>query len=165
MGLDVSLAVLGSEPPRDSRPWALGMEAELKRHDDAVAQASSRKRLAVDDVSWEDAVKERRRTKQRRSAWLRDREVAWWDSQAQKVQDASDQGDAFGVFSTFKEMLRRKRSAWANHFAAIGVAARVWDNIPELSAMDSVLGSAPAPNELHAGGRRTGIGSGKMPIL
>ena len=113
LGLDVSLAVLGSELQRDSRPWVLGMEAELKQHDDAVAQASSRKRLAVDDVSWEDAVKEWRRTKRRRSAWLRDREVAWWDAQAQKVQDASDQGDAFGVFSTFRELRSRGSSVRA----------------------------------------------------
>ena len=179
LGLDVSLAVLGSEPRRDSRPWVLGMEAELKQHDDAVAQASSRKRLAVDDAAWEDAVKELRRTKRRRSAWLREGEVEWWDAQAQKVQDASDQGDAFGVISTFKELRSRgssvragevrpqdveeELSAWANHFAAIGagegeIAARVWDNIPELTAMDSVLDSAPAPNELHAALRQMSLG-------
>ena len=132
-------------------PWVLGVEAELKQHDDAVAQASSRKRLAVDVVSWDNADEEWRRTKRRRSAWLRDREVAWWDAQAQKVQDASDQSDSFGVFSTFRELRSRgssvragevrpqnveeERSAWANHFAAIGagegeVAARVWDNVP-----------------------------------
>ena len=179
LGLDVSLAVLGTEPRRDSRPWVLGVEAELKQHDDAVAQASSRKRLAADDASWGDADKEWRRTKRRRSAWLRDREVAWWDAQAQKVQDASDQGDSFGVFSTFRELRSRgssvragevrpqnveeERAAWANHFAAIGagegeVAVRVWDNVPELTAMDSVLGSAPAPNELHAALRQMSLG-------
>ena len=54
----------------------------------------------------------------------------------------------------------------ANHFAAIGagegeVAARVWDNIPELTAMDSVFGSAPAPNELHAALRQMSLGLGK----
>ena len=85
----------------------LGWKLSLRQHDDAVAQASSRKRLAVDDASWDDAVKEWRRTKRRRSAWLRDREVAWWDAHAQKVQDASDQGDAFGVFSTFRELRSR----------------------------------------------------------
>ena len=157
----------------------LGVEAELRQHDDAVAQASSWKRLAADDVSWEDAVKEWRRAKRRRSAWLRDGDFAWWDSQAQKVQDASDQGDSYGVFSTFKESrfrgssvhagevrpedVEEERLAWANHFAAIGagegeVAAWVWENIPELSAMNSVFGSAPAPNELHAALRQMSLG-------
>ena len=110
LGLDASSAVLGSEPPRDPRPWLLGAEAELKQHDDAVAHASSRKRMAEGDVPWRDADKEWRRTKRRRSAWLRDREVAWWDSQAQKVQQSSDQGAASGVFATFRELRTRGSS-------------------------------------------------------
>ena len=143
----------------------LGVEAKLKQHDDAVAQASSRKRLAEDEVSWMAATKEWRRTKRRRSAWLRDRKVAWWDSRADKIQGAADHGDAFGVFATFRELRQRgssiragevkpkdvetERAAWATHFATIGagegeVAARVWGNIPSLSPMDSVFGLAPA---------------------
>ena len=52
LGLEVASAVLGPEPPKDSRPWVLGFEAELQHHDVAVAQASSRKRSAVDDEGW-----------------------------------------------------------------------------------------------------------------
>ena len=52
LGLEVASAVLGPEPPKDSRPWVLGFEAELQNHDVAVAQASSRKRSAVDDEGW-----------------------------------------------------------------------------------------------------------------
>ena len=45
--------------------------------------------------------------KRRRSAWLREKEISWWDSQAQLVQDKADQGDAVGVFATFKELRNR----------------------------------------------------------
>ena len=96
------------------------------------------------------------------SAWLREKEVSWWDSQAQLVQDKADQGDAFGVFATFKELRNRgatvhlgdvrpadveaERDAWAEHFRLIGegeglVSDRVWDNIPSYSPMDDCLGS------------------------
>ena len=48
MGLDVASVVLGSQPPKDARPWVVGAEAELKRHDDEVAQASTKKREAFE---------------------------------------------------------------------------------------------------------------------
>ena len=54
---EVASAVLGPEPPRDSRPWVVGLETELRHFDDAVAQASSRKRSAVDDDEWRSAQK------------------------------------------------------------------------------------------------------------
>ena len=73
------------------------MEADLKQRDDAVAHASSNgKRMAEDDESWRVAEQEWRQSRRRRSAWLRDRDVEWWDKQAQRVQDASDQGDPLG---------------------------------------------------------------------
>ena len=59
MGLDVVSAALGPELPKDSRPWVVGAEAELRHHDDAVAQGSSMERAAVDDDAWWVADKER----------------------------------------------------------------------------------------------------------
>ena len=100
-----------------------------------------------------------------------EKEVSWWDSQAQLVQDKADQGDAFEVFTTFKELRNRgssvhlgevrpadveaERDACAEHFRLIGEAEglasdRVWDNIPSYSPMEAVWGHALAPNELHA---------------
>ena len=105
-------------------------------------------------------------------AWLREREVSWWDSQAQLVQDEADQGDAFGVFATFKELRIRgatvhlgevrpadvdaERDAWAGEGEGL-VSDRVWDNIPSYSPMDVVWGNAPAPNELHAALRQMSL--------
>ena len=85
--------------------------------------------------SWEElreSMAEIRRCKRRRSAWLSAREVEWWDDKARQVQDKADQGDAFGVFATFKELRNRglsfslgevrpadvqsERDAWAEHF-------------------------------------------------
>ena len=94
---------------------------------------------------------ELRRCKRRLNAWLRDKEVAWWDAKAQQVQDKAGQGDAFGVFATFKELrhqgssvalgdvcpkeVQSERDAWAEHFCLIGegtgsVKDRVWANVP-----------------------------------
>ena len=76
---------------------------ELVTFDQAVTQASCcRKRAAESWDDWWEANRELRRSKRRRTAWLRDKEVAWWDAKAQKVQDQADQGDAFGVFATFQ---------------------------------------------------------------
>ena len=107
------------------------------------------------------------------------KEVAWWDQKAQQVQDKADQGDAFGVFATFKELRLRgasislgevrpadapfERDAWAEHFRLIGegpgsVEDRVWANVPSFSPMDAVWGNAPAPNELHAALRQMSLG-------
>ena len=171
LGLGVARAVLGDEPCRDPRPWIRGLEGELQGFDRAVSQASSRKRKAESEEEFRAASYAVRRCKRRRSAWLREKEVSWWNSQAQLVQDKADQGDAFGVFATFKELRNRgatvhlgdvrpaeveaERDAWAEHFRLIGegeglVSDRVWDNIPSYSPMDAVWGHAPAPNELHA---------------
>ena len=70
-----------------------------------MTQASCRKRAAESWDDWWEANRELRRSKRRRTAWLRDKEVAWWDAKAQKVQDQADQGDAFGVFATFKVVI------------------------------------------------------------
>ena len=43
-------------------------------------------------------------------AWLREKEVQWWDAKAQLVQDKADQGDAFGVFATFQDLQLRGSS-------------------------------------------------------
>ena len=72
VGLEVASAVLGSEPPHDSRPWVAGAEAERKQHDDAAAQAPPRL------------------TKHRRAAWLREKEVAWWEGQAAAWRGSGD---------------------------------------------------------------------------
>ena len=61
----------------------------------------SPKRKAERWDDWRDSVADVRRFKQRRSAWLRSKEVAWWDHKAQQAQDKADQGDAFGGFATF----------------------------------------------------------------
>ena len=164
---------------RDSRPWVVGSETELQQHDVAVAQASSRKRSAVDDEGWRLAQKARRQTKRRRSAWLRDKEVSWWEGQANKIQAAADAGDSFGVFSTFEALRSRgssvragevrprdvdaERAALAAHFEAIGageglVSPQVWEHIPSFSPMNSVFDAEPAPNELHAAPRQMSLG-------
>ena len=161
LGLGVARVVLGDEPCRDSRPWVRGLEGDLQGFDRAVSQASSRKRKAESADEFRAASYAVRRCKRRRSAWLREREVSWWDAQAQLVQDKADQGDAFGVFATFKELRNRgatvhlgdvkpadveaERAAWAEHFRLIGegeglVSDRVWDNIPSCSPMDAVCG-------------------------
>ena len=119
----VARAVLGDEPCRDPRPWVRGCEGALQRK-------------AESEAEFRAASYEVRRCKRRRSAWLREKEVSWWDSQAQLVQDKADQGDAFGVFATFKELRNRgatvhlgdvrpadveaERDAWAEHFRLIG---------------------------------------------
>ena len=45
-------------------------------------------------------------------AWLRSKEVVWWDAKAEQAQDKADQGDVFGVFATleFKEL--QNRGSW-----------------------------------------------------
>ena len=110
LGLGVARAVLGEEPCSDPRPWVRGCERELQGFDQAVSQASSRKHKADSEAAFRAASYEVRRCKRRQSAWLREKEVSWWDSQAQTVQDKADQGDAFGVFATFKELRNRGAS-------------------------------------------------------
>ena len=90
MGLGVARAVLGEEPKKDPRPWVRGCEKELVTFDRAVTQASCRKRVAESWDDWWEANREVRRSKRRRTAWLRDKEVAWWDAKAQQVQDQAD---------------------------------------------------------------------------
>ena len=175
LGLGVARAVqsvLGEEPCRDPRPWVRGF-------DQAVSQASSRKRKADSEAAFRAASYDVRRCKRRRSAWLREKAVVWWDSQAQLVQDKADQGDAFGVFATFKELRNRgasvhlgdvrpadadaERDAWAEHLRLIG-KGKDWFrivfgiNIPSYSPMETVWGHAPAPNELHAALRQMSLG-------
>ena len=75
-----------------------------------------RKRKAEDWDEWKASVADVRCCKRRRSAWLRSKEVAWWDQKAQQVQDKADQGDAFGVFATFKEL----PASWRFHFSRRG---------------------------------------------
>ena len=144
-----------------------------------MTQASCRKRAAESWDEWRELTREVRRCKRRRIAWFRDKEVAWWDAKAQQVQDRADQGDAFGVFATFKELRHRgssvasgdvcpkevqgERDAWAEHFRLIrevtgSVEDRVWANVPSYSPMDAVWGNAPAPNELHAALRQMSLG-------
>ena len=154
LGLGVARAIVGEEPKKGPRPWVRGCENELVSFDRAVAQASSQK-------------------------WEADKEVAWWDAKAQQVQDKAEQGDAFGVFATFKELRSRGSSvalgdvcpkvvqaecdAGAERFRLMGegtgsVDDRVWANVPSHPPMDFVWGNAPAPNELHAALRQTSLG-------
>ena len=179
LGVGVARAVLGEEPKRDVRPWVRGCEPELSGFDRAISDASIRKRQAETWEEWSASVAEVRRCKRRRVAWLRSKEVAWWDAKAQQAQDKADQGDAFGVFATFKELRLRgsslssgeirpaeaelERDAWAEHFRMIGEGAgsvddRVWSNVPSYPPMDVVWGNAPAPNELHAALRQMSLG-------
>ena len=60
------------------------------------------KRQAETWEEWSESVAEVRRCKRRRLAWLRSREVAWWDSKAQQAQDKADQG----MLSGFLLLLR-----------------------------------------------------------
>ena len=86
-------------------PWfGVVSLAELSFYDHAVSRASIRKRQAETWEEWSESVAELRRCKRRRLAWIRSKEVAWWDAKAQQAQDKADQGDAFGVFATFKEL-------------------------------------------------------------
>ena len=87
------------EPKKDPRLWVRGCENEFVTFDQAVAQASCRKRAAESWDEWWESNREVRRV-----AWLRNKEVTWWNAKAQQVQDKADQGDAFGVFATFKEL-------------------------------------------------------------
>ena len=124
----------------------------MSTYDQAASGACTRKRQADSLEELRESVAEIRRCKRRRSAWLRAKEVEWWDDKARQVQDKADQADAFGVFfSTFKELRNRglsfalgevrpadvqsERDAWAEHFRLIGegsglVAEKVWDNVP-----------------------------------
>ena len=125
----------------------------------AISDASVRKRQAETWEEWSESVAEVRRCKRRRVAWLRSKEVVWWDAKAQQAQDRAGQGDAFGVFATFKELRLRgsslssgeirpaeaelERDAWAEHFRMIGEGAgsvddRVWSNVPSYPPMDVV---------------------------
>ena len=179
LGLGVARAVLGEEPRRDPRPWVRGCEADLRAFDASVTEASSRKRKAESWEMWREADYAVRRCKRRRSAWLREKEVEWWDAKAKLAQDKADLGDSFGLFATFKELRLRgsnvslgdarpaevqsERDAWAEHFRLIGegpgsVADHVWDNVPSYSPMPLVFGEAPAPNELHAALRQMSLG-------
>ena len=86
---------------QDHRPWVKGFEHELATYDQAVSGACTRKRHAESLEELRESVAEIRRCKRRRSAWLRSKEVEWWDDKARQVQDKADQGDAFGVFFHF----------------------------------------------------------------
>ena len=128
LGLGVARAVLGEEPKKDPRPWVRVCEKELVTFDQAVTQASRRKRAAESWDDWWEANREVRSSKRRRTAWLRDKEVAWWDASPKEVQG--------------------ERDAWAEHFRLIGegtgsVEARVWENVPSYSPMDAFWGNAP----------------------
>ena len=90
LGLGVARAVLGEEPKPDPRPWVRGCEPELRVFVQAVLQASSRKRSAGSWSEWREADYDVRRCKRRRGAWLREKEVQWWDVKAKMVQDQVD---------------------------------------------------------------------------
>ena len=179
LGLGVARAILGEEPRRDPRPWVRGCEGELRELDRAVSAAFSRKRNADDIAVFQAASYEARRCKRRRLAWLREKEVRWWDSRAQLVQERADQGDAFGLFDTFKDLRARgasvhlgevqpadvaaERDAWAEHLWKIGegegsVTEKVWENVPSYTPMSQFWGDARAPNELHAALRQMSLG-------
>ena len=51
LGLGVARAILGEEPKKDPRAWVRGCEKEIVTFDQAVTQASCRKRAAE---SWDD---------------------------------------------------------------------------------------------------------------
>ena len=134
LGVGVARAVLGEEPKKDPRPWVRGGEAELLVLDRSLGP--SRKRSAETAEQWHDANVDVRRSKRRRLRWLKDREVRWWDQKVQAAQDKADQGDAFGLFATFRELRSRgasipsgevapkdaqaEQDAWAEHFRLIG---------------------------------------------
>ena len=114
----------------------------MSTYDQAVSGAYTRKRQADSLEELRESVAEIRRCERRRSAWLRAKEVEWWDDKARQVQDKADQGDAFGGFSTFKELRNRglsfalgevrpadvqsERDAWAEHFRLIGEGSGWW---------------------------------------
>ena len=58
-----------------------------------------------------------RRCKRRRAAWLREKEVAWWDAKAQQVQ-AMISSVALG--DVCSRDIQVERGAWAEHFRLIG---------------------------------------------
>ena len=101
LGVGVARAVLGEEPKRDVRPWVRGCESELANYDQAVSRASIRKRQAETWEEWSESVVEVRRCKRRRLAWIRSKEVEWWDAKALQAQDKADQGGCFRGFCDF----------------------------------------------------------------
>ena len=147
--------ILDEEPKQDSRPWAWGCEPELSSYDQAVSWAlfaSDRRNLGRSGGNWLRRLDD---AKPRHLAWLRCKEVAWWDAKAQRTQDKADQGDA---------LAQVERDAWAEHFRLIGespglVADQVWENVPCYAPMDVVWENAPAPNELHAALRKMSLGT------
>ena len=158
----VARAVLGEEPKRDARPWVRGCEPELASYDQDVSRASVRKRQAESAAeTWEEwtaSVAEVRRCKRRRLAWLRSKEVEWWDNKAKQAQDKADQGDSFGVFAAFKELRLRGSSLSSGEvrpvdaqavFRKIGegpgeVVDRVWANVPSYPPW-MLFGDTPPP--------------------
>ena len=85
LGVGVARAVLGEEPVQDHRPWVKGLEHELSTHDQAVSGAYTRKRQADSLEELRESLAEIRRCKRRRSAWLRAKEVEWWDDKARAL--------------------------------------------------------------------------------
>ena len=83
LGVGVARAVLGEEPRQDHR---------LLANDRWNFGRTSESRLLRYDIV---------------NAWLGAKEVEWWDDKARQVQNKADQGDAFGVFATFKELRHR----------------------------------------------------------
>ena len=83
--MGVARAVLGEEPKPDPCPWVRGCEPELSSYDQAVSRVSICKRQAETWDDWKDLVAAVRRCKRRRLAWLRSKEVAWWDAKARAV--------------------------------------------------------------------------------
>ena len=61
LGVGVARAVLGEEPKRDVRPWVRGCEPELSGYDQAISNASIRKRQAETWEEWSESVAEVRR--------------------------------------------------------------------------------------------------------
>ena len=98
-----------------------------------MSSASKRKRAAQSRDDFDEVVYEVRRCKLRRRAWLREKEVGWWESRAQLIQGNADMGSASGVFDTFRELrqtpvspflgdaqppdVQRERDAWGRTFS------------------------------------------------
>ena len=113
---------------QDHRPWVKGLEHELSTYDQAVSGAYTRKRQADSLEELRESVAEIRRCKRRRSAWLRAKEVEWWDDKARQVQDKADQGDAFGVFPLLRSCV-------------IGVCLSLWVRfVRRMSNQSGMLG-------------------------
>ena len=83
LSAELDRRVAETEPTSWSEVVDLGLgvaEGEVQGFEQVVSQASSRKRKADSEAAFRAASYDTRRCKRRRSAWLREKEVSWWDS-------------------------------------------------------------------------------------